>query len=109
MTAEKLIISIIVITLVTILTRAVPFLIFGKGEQPSKIIIYLGKYLPPAIICAIIVYCFKDINISSGSHGIPELIGVMSVIALQKLFHNTMISIFSSTIIYMLLIQFIMK
>jgi len=92
---------------ITFFTRAIPFIIFGRGEKPASIIMYLGKYLPPAIICAIIVYCFKDINVFEKSYGLPELIGVLAVIILQCKFNNTMISIFIGTILYMILVQYI--
>lgn len=109
MTTEKLIFSIITIIAVTVFTRAVPFIIFGKGEKPSPLILYLGKYLPPAIICSIIVYCFKDVKILESSYGLPEIISVIAVIVLQNKFKNTMISIFCSTILYMILVQYIMS
>ena len=44
-----LIIAIAVIAIVTLLTRAVPFLIFGKRELP-QLIKYMGNVLPPAIM-----------------------------------------------------------
>ena len=41
---------IVVATLVTMSTRFLPFLIFGGKRQPPKIITYLGKVLPCAIM-----------------------------------------------------------
>ena len=55
MTTSKLIISILIMAAITFGTRLAPFVIFGRGEKPPEIIIYLGKYLPPAIITIIIV------------------------------------------------------
>lgn len=107
MTTEKIIISIILIAITTFATRAFPFVILGNRKIPDYIL-YLGKYLPPAIICAIIVYCFKDVNFLSGSHGLSEIIAVIAVILLQLKFKNTMISISVSTIIYMVMVQFVM-
>lgn len=107
MTPQKIIISITLIALITLSTRALPFIVFGRNEAPAPIILYLGKYLPPAIICAIIVYCFKDITLLSGSHGLPELLSVFTVILLQLKLKNTMLSIFSGTVLYMVLLQFI--
>lgn len=107
MTTEKLILSIIVIALVTFSTRALPFAIFGRGKEPLPIIMYLGKYLPPAIITIILIYCFKDVSFISNTFGLPEIIGSLSVVFLQLKFKNTMISIFVSTVIYMILVQFI--
>ena len=107
MTTQKIIISIALIALITLSTRALPFIVFGRNETPAPIILYLGKYLPPAIICAIIVYCFKDIKVFSGSHGLPELLSVLTVVLLQLKFKNTMLSIFSGTVLYMALVQFV--
>ena len=42
---------------VTFLTRALPFLLFDRGEHPPRVILYLGRVLPPAIIAMLIVYC----------------------------------------------------
>ena len=44
--------SIFVMAIVTFFTRALPFLLFDRGDRPPKIVLYLGKVLPPAIINA---------------------------------------------------------
>lgn len=44
MTTSKLIISILIMAAITFGTRLAPFVIFGRGEKPPEIIIYLGKY-----------------------------------------------------------------
>lgn len=107
MSVEKLIISVIVIALVTFSTRFLPFFIFGRGRKPSSIILYLGKYLPPAIITILLIYCFKDVSFISGNFGLPEIISALIVVFLQLKFKNTMISIFTATAIYMILVQFV--
>ena len=45
-----------VMTAVTFLTRALPFLLFDRGDHPPKIVLYLGRVLPPAVIAMLIVY-----------------------------------------------------
>ena len=42
MTTSKLIISILIMAAITFGTRLAPFVIFGRGEKPPEIIIYLG-------------------------------------------------------------------
>ena len=92
-----------VMSLVTILLRFLPFLIFRK--QTPAYITYLGRVLPPAIIGMLVVYCLKDITLTAHPHGLPELIAAACVVGLQVWRRNALISILSGTIVYMLLIQ----
>ena len=34
---------------VTFLTRALPFLLFGRGGKPPEVVLYLGPKMDPAI------------------------------------------------------------
>ena len=94
-----------VMSLVTILIRFLPFLIFRK--QTPKYISYLGKVLPSAIIGMLVVYCLKDIVISAHPFGLPELISVVCVAGAQIWKRNSLVSILSGTVIYMVLIQIV--
>ena len=62
-----------VMAAVTILLRALPFLIFRR--RTPAFIAWLGEVLPAAIIGMLVVYCFKDVSWSSGTHGLPEILG----------------------------------
>ena len=92
-----------VMALVTMLLRFLPFIVFRK-KVPGYIV-YLGEVLPPAIIGMLVIYCLKDVDLLSGSHGIPELIAAACVVALQALKRNTLLSILAGTAVYMLLVQ----
>ena len=92
-----------VMSIVTILIRFLPFIAFRK--QIPGYISYLGKVLPPAIIALLVVYCLKDITPAVHPFGIPELIAVVCVIALHVWKRNSLISILSGTVIYLVLIQ----
>lgn len=94
-----------VTSLVTIFLRFAPFLIFR--EKIPKMIEYLGKVLPEAIMAMLVVYCLKNVSFVSETHAMPEIISLGSVFALHKWKHNTLLSILIGTIIYMVLIQFI--
>lgn len=103
---DKYIIAVIaVMSIVTILLRFLPFIIFDRGGQLPKWITYLGKVLPPAIMSMLLVYCLRNINLIEGNHGFPELlcIGVAMLIHLWK--RNTLLSIGVSTVLYMIIIQ----
>ena len=92
-----------VMSLVTILLRFLPFLVFRKKVPPC--ITYLGRVLPPAIIGMLVIYCLKDTVITSAPFGLPELIAGVMVILLQAWKRNALLSILCGTIVYMLLIQ----
>lgn len=97
--------QIITISLVTMLVRFSPFLIFNKQEKLPDIISYLGKVLPTAIMAMLVVYCLKDVNITIFPYGLKELIAVLVVAMLHTYKRNTLLSIVCGTICYMLLIQ----
>ncbi|MBR1470840.1 MAG: AzlD domain-containing protein [Lachnospiraceae bacterium] len=92
-------------SLVTILIRFLPFLVFRK--KTPKYISYLGRVLPPAIIGMLVVYCLKDVTPLAHPFGIPELIAVACVAGVQVWKRNSLISILTGTIIYMLLVQLV--
>lgn len=96
-------ILIAVMSLVTVLIRFLPFLVFRK--KTPKYISYLGKVLPPAIIGMLVIYCLKDITLFEHPFGIPELIAVICVAGVQTWKRNSLISILTGTTIYMLLVQ----
>ena len=104
-TASHSAILVAVMSLVTILLRFLPFLVFRKKVPPC--ITYLGRVLPPAIIGMLVIYCLKDTVITSAPFGLPELIAGVMVVLLQAWKRNALLSILCGTIVYMLLIQLV--
>ena len=94
-----------VVALVTMGIRFLPFVVFRK--KTPKLVLYMGKVLPFAIMGMLVVYTLKHVSPMEGNHGIPELIGVLLVIFLHKWKHNTLLSIVGGTIIYMVLVQIV--
>lgn len=94
-----------VMSAVTVLLRALPFLVFRK-KVPAYVT-YLGRVLPPAIIGMLVIYCLKDTTVTAAPFGAPELIAGALVVALQAWKRNALLSILSGTAVYMLLIQLI--
>ncbi len=90
-------------SIITILLRGLPFMIIKK--EPPRYIDYLGKVLPSAIIGMLVVYCLKDVNPVSAPYGIPELIAVVCVVAIHAWKRNSIVSILSGTVIYMILLN----
>jgi len=90
----------------TILLRFLPFLLFRK-ETP-RYVTYLGEVLPQAIIGMLVIYCLKDVSLTVRPFGIPELISVACVIALQAWKRNSLLSILTGTAVYMVLVQMVL-
>ncbi len=101
------ILLIVVVALVTMLTRFLPFLIFGEKRKTPQIVLYLGKVLPFAIMGMLVVYCLKDVNFLARPFGAPELIGIAVTAGLHIWRRNSLLSIGVGTVCYMLLVQFV--
>ena len=92
----------------TMLTRFLPFLVFGsRGGKVPEVVEYLGHVLPAAIFGMLIVYCLKGVTPFSGSHGIPEALALLATIALHKWKHQTLLSVAGGTFCYVLLVQLV--
>lgn len=95
-----------VIALVTILLRFLPFWIFRNRETP-KFVAYLGRVLPYAIMGMLVVYCLKGVTPLKYPYGLPELIAC-ALVALAHIWkRNTLLSILTGTVAYMLMVQLI--
>ena len=99
---------ILVMAVVTFATRLLPFLLFDRGGNPPKLVLYLGRVLPPAIIAMLIVYCLRSLRAASlfvPAGWLPQVIAVAAVVVLHLWKHNNLLSIFGGTILYMVLVQ----
>ncbi len=107
MTLTQQIITISMVILATVLTRFLPFIVFPAGKETPKFIKYLGKVLPAAVFGLLVVYCLKNVSIMDGSHGIPEFIAIICVVAIHLWKRQMLLSIATGTVVYMLLVQFV--
>ncbi len=106
MTDLQMLITVGMVILGTILTRFTPFLVFPAGRDTPKYVQYLGKALPGAALGMLVIYCFKDVDPLSGSHGLPELIALAALVGLHLWKRNILLSIVAGTAVYMLLVTF---
>lgn len=107
MTLTQLLITITMVSLGTIITRFLPFILFPAGRTTPKYIQYLGRVLPPAALGLLVIYCLKDVDFAGAAHGLPELIAMALVTALHFWKKNTLLSIVAGTVCYMALVQFV--
>ena len=102
----RVLILIMVMSLVTMAIRFLPFIVFN-GRKTPEYIEYLGKYLPYSIIAMLVVYCLKGVSVLNKPYGAPELIAVGIVALLHIWKRNTLLSIVAGTVCYMLLRQLV--
>lgn len=94
-----------VVSVITMFTRAFPFLLFGGKKEIPSIITTLGKLLPPAIMGILVVYCVKGVTLFSYPYGLPEWISIVVTVILHLWKRNVLFSIALGTICYMVCIQ----
>lgn len=107
LTPLQTVMIILAVALGTIVTRFVPFLLFPDSKKPPKVIVYLGKVLPAAMMGLLVVYCFKNVSLVNSPHGIPELIAVAAIVVLHRWKNNVLLSIGGGTAVYMALVQLV--
>ena len=92
---------------VTLMLRFLPFLVFGGKRETPPYIVYLGKVLPYAIMGMLVIYCLRGISFTAAANFLPELIACAVVVLAHVWKRNTLLSIISGTVCYMLLVQFV--
>ena len=107
MTFTEQCITIGLCALASVLTRSLPFLLLSEKKPTPPIIRYLGNVLPAAVFGMLIVYCLKDTSFLSGTHGLPELAGILMTAVLHLKFRQMLLSIGGGTAVYMVLIQYV--
>ena len=93
------------VTAGTVITRFLPFLLFPDSRPVPKLITYLGRTLPAAMMGLLVVYCLRNVAWLSAPHGAPELIAIAAVAALHTWKRNVLLSIAGGTVLYMVLVQ----
>ncbi|WP_275099636.1 branched-chain amino acid transporter permease [Sedimenticola hydrogenitrophicus] len=94
----------LVMTVATFITRLIPFVAFReKGDHP--LLLYLGRYMPPAIMTLLVLYSLKSLDLTQAPYGVNELLALLLTTPLHLWRGNALLSIFSGTLFYMAAIQ----
>ncbi len=105
MTDTEIWIAVSVIAITTAALRVLPFLLFGRGKKTPRIVKKLSRTLPLAIIGMLVVYCLRGVSFTSPAGFVPALVACVVVAVLHIWRRNTLVSILSGTVCYMLLVQ----
>lgn len=96
-----------VIALVTAALRFLPFLIWSGKRKTPPLIQRLGQVLPYAVMGMLVVFCLKDVQPARMESLLPALLGCAVVGGTYLWKRNTLISVVSGTVCYMLLVQLV--
>ena len=100
-------IIILVMGLITLATRILPVLIFGRGEKVPDYIMYLGRVVPYTAMGLLIVYCLRDVPVLEAPHALPEAISLAVVVLTYLWKRNSILSVVIGTVLYMVLVQMV--
>lgn len=106
MSGIEIYIAIAIMAVVNFFTRVFPFLFFRKNELPSYVV-FIERFFPAVIMTILIVYSVKDVDFSLAPYGFKEIGGIVFTAILHLTFKNYLVSIFSGTIFYMALVQYL--
>ena len=96
--------------MVSFCLRALPFVLFGGGQEPPAIVRYIGRVLSPAAIAMLVVYCYAGeaakVAPDTGwvAMAAPYVAGAATV-ALQFWRRNPLLSILLGTAVYMIMVR----
>lgn len=106
MNNNEIFIAILLMSVISYFTRALPFLFFGNKKLPSSFL-FIGKYFPSVVITILVVYTLKDVNFLLIPYGLKEIGAIIFTAILHLIFKNYLISIFFGTVFYMGLVQLV--
>ena len=95
------------ISLGTILTRVLPFILFPESKKIPSYIKYLSDVLPYTIIGMLVIYCLKDISFSVRPYALPVIISIAVIAVLHLWKRSTLLSIGVGSVLYIILIQYV--
>jgi branched-subunit amino acid transport protein AzlD len=105
LTPTQTFIIILMVTIGTMITRFLPFILFQGTKSNNSYIGYLGQFLPYSAIGLLVVYCLRNISFTSPTYWLPEAIAIICITVLHYWKENTLLSIGAGTVIYMVLVQ----
>ncbi len=95
---------IVIMGVITFATRVFPFVALkNRGEHPT--FLFLGRYMPPAIMTILVIYSLKSVDFLHTPFGANELLALGATVLLHLWRSNSLLSIFAGTAVYMLLVQ----
>lgn len=83
-------------------SRLLPFVLFSR-TQPPHWVATVETVLPPLVLWLLVFYSLSTVAWRTMPYGIPALAGVAMTVLAHRWKHNSLLSIFSGTAVYMIL------
>ena len=99
-------VAVLLSALATFLTRATPFYVI-KNYKPRPWLTAVERHMGLMIMVVLVCYGLKDIKFDVYPYGLNEAAAVFSAVLIHLKFKNALLSIATSTAIYMTLIRII--
>ncbi|GAA3608737.1 branched-chain amino acid transporter permease [Secundilactobacillus similis] len=105
MTLTEQVLTIAAAVVGTMITRFLPFLVFPSNKPTPVYIQQLGRFLPPAILAILVIYCYKAVPDLPWAQIWPQLLAGAATVAVHLWKRNLFLSIATGTLLYMGLLQ----
>jgi len=104
MNIDRSVLVVAIMSIVTIALRVLPFVLFSGKKETPKMIAYLGKVLPSAVMAMLVIYCLKDTSFTAVSGFLPQLVASIVVVLSYLWKKNSLISIVLGTAVFMIMV-----
>jgi branched-subunit amino acid transport protein AzlD len=92
---------------ITVTLRAVPFGM-KKAMKDSRLLDNLGRWMPLGAVTILATYCLATVDLTAPTHGVPELAGVVTTIAVHAWRRNAVLSIVAGTATCLILTNWVL-
>ncbi|MBO1306295.1 AzlD domain-containing protein [Enterococcus sp. 669A] len=100
--------TISMVVLGTLITRGLSFFMFPANRKTPEIIIQVGELLPAAILGMLVIYSLRNVNVADLTELLPTILAAAIVVVVHTVKRNMMLSVFSGTFVYIVLVNFVL-
>ena len=97
---------ILALSIVTIATRGLPFLLGAKLAENARLQV-VGRRLAAYIMMLLVIYQVNPVSFIKYPFGWPAVLSLLTVVAVHRLWHKPLMSMLLGTVIYILIQQYI--
>ncbi len=93
--------AIVIASVITLATRAFPFLLLSHRKEVPEWLLFVAKRLPVAVISILVLYSIRHISFGSLTGWAGEAVSIAVVVLVHLYKRNTLASVLLGTLCYM--------